>query len=428
MGATVIDQIQFMKELYPICRSITGDGLRETFDIISKYVPIETYEVESGTEVFDWEVPEEWNITDGYIECPDGSKVAEFSKNNLHVMSYSENVDTVLSLNDLKDHIHTLPDHPDWIPYRTMYYDRSWAFCLSQNVLDSLPDGNYRAFIDAKHEKGSMTYGEVVFPGTSGKEVLFSTYVCHPSMCNDNLSSVSVLTKLAQSLSKKKNLRHTYRLIFIPETIGAITWLAMNQKVTRKIIAGVNLTCTGNSGKLTFKKSRQATSLSDRAMTKSLEDINVEYDNVDFSPVGSDERQYCSPGIDLPVVTLMRSPPGKFDEYHTSADNFDSISAESLDEVYRACLQYVETIEENYYYINMFSKCEPQLGKRGLYRKVGGQRSNQVSQVAIKWVLSYSDGNYSLLDISEKSCLKISDLSLAAKKLEKQRIIVRILK
>ena len=200
----MINQIDLIKELFPICRSITGQGVRETFDILSKYIPLEVHEVPTGTKVFDWEVPEEWNITDAYIECPDGTKIAQFKENNLHVMSYSERVNTTLDLNALKEHIHTLPDHPDWIPYRTMYYDRSWAFCLSQNVLDSLPEGKYRAVIDSEHIDGSLTYSEAVFPGTSGKEVLFSTYVCHPSMCNDNLSSVAVMTKLANYMSKKK--------------------------------------------------------------------------------------------------------------------------------------------------------------------------------------------------------------------------------
>ena len=417
-----------MKELYPICRSITGDGLRETFEIMSKYIPLEVFEVPTGTEVFDWEVPEEWNIRDGYILCPDGSKIADFKKNNLHVMSYSEKVNSTMTLSELKDHIHTLPDHPSWIPYRTMYYDRSWAFCLAQNTLDKLSEGTYRAVIDAEHTAGNLTYAESVFTGTSGKEILFSTYVCHPSMCNDNLSSVSIMTKLANTLSKKKDLRHTYRFLFIPETIGAITWLSINQKRLSKIKAGVNLSCTGNRGRLTFKKSRQGNSISDQVMEQSLEDNEISYNKVDFSPVGSDERQYCSPGINLPVVTLHRDPPGRFPEYHTSADDFNTISADSLEEVYNACLGYIDVLEKNYAYVNMFPNCEPQLGRRGLYRKVGGQRSNQVSHVAIKWILNYSDGKHDLLDISKKSKIRIKELNSAASALEKQGIIVRILK
>ena len=424
----MINQIDLIKELFPICRSITGQGVRETFDILSKYIPLEVHEVPTGTKVFDWEVPEEWNITDAYIECPDGTKIAQFKENNLHVMSYSERVNTTLDLNELKEHIHTLPDHPDWIPYRTMYYDRSWAFCLSQNVLDSLPEGKYRAVIDSEHIDGSLTYSEAVFPGTSGKEVLFSTYVCHPSMCNDNLSSVAVMTKLANYMSKKKNLKHTYRFVFLPETIGAITWLSKNQKRLAKICAGVNLTCTGNRGPLTFKKSRQEESLSDHAMERSLDDMGLDYNKTSFSPVGSDERQYCSPGINLPVVTLMRTPPGEFEEYHTSADDLSAISSESLDEVYEACLGYIEILEKNYVYVNMYSKGEPQLGKRGLYRKVGGQRSNKVSQTAIKWVLNYSDGKHDLLDISSKSGIRIRELIEAANALEERSIIMRILK
>ena len=426
MGSSVIDRMKLIEELYPICRSITGNGVRETLSILEKHFPLEIYEVASGKKVFDWEVPEEWNISDGYIECPDGNKIANFHDNNLHVMSYSQRVNATMSLEELKDHIHTLPDHPNWIPYRTMYYDRSWAFCLSQNVLDSLPKGMYRAFIDASHTKGSLSYAEAVFPGTSGKEVLFSTYVCHPSMCNDNLSSVSIVASLAKYISKKSSLEHTYRFIFVPETIGAITWLSQNQKLFRKIIAGVNFSCTGNEGTLTFKKSRRENSLADIMMSNTLKEIGYDHDIVDFSPLGSDERQYCSQGINLPMVTLMRSPPGKFDEYHTSADNMDIISEKSLDEVYQACVSFIENLEKNKTYINMYGKCEPQLGKRGLYRKVGGQRTNETSQKAIKWVLSYSDGKHDLLEISNKSGICINDLHDAAKALEDKSIIVRI--
>ncbi len=422
----MINQLDFIRELYPICRSITGTGVRETFDIMSKYIPLTMHEIPTGTKVFDWEVPEEWNIREGYIECPDGTRIANFEENNLHVMSYSERVNERMPLSDLKEHIHTLPDHPDWIPYRTMYYDRSWAFCLSQNVLEDLPDGTYRAYIDSSHTNGSLTYGEAVFPGSSGKEVIFSTYVCHPSMCNDNLSSVAVMTKLAQSMSDRRNLKHTYRFLFVPETIGAITWISQNQKRLNKVIAGVNLTCTGNKGELTFKRSRVETSLSDNAMRKSLDDIGISYNEVGFSPTGSDERQYCSPGINLPVVTIMRSPPGEFEEYHTSADNFDAISVESLEEVFEVCSGYIDVLERNDSYINTYSKCEPQLGKRGLYRKVGGQRVNQVSQTAIKWVLSYSDGSNDLLGISNRSGIRMKEIASAADALEKQGIIMRI--
>jgi len=423
----MISHLELIEELYPICRSITGTGVRKTFEIISKYIPLETYEVETGTKVFDWEVPEEWAIHDAYIVCPDGSKIAQFKENNLHVMSYSKRINTSLTLGLLKEHIHTLPDHPSWIPYRTMYYDRSWAFCLSQNTLDSLPEGKYRAYIDASHKNGSLTYAEAVFPGTSGKEIIFSTYVCHPSMCNDNLSSVSVMIKLAQELANK-NHRHTYRLLFLPETIGAITWLSKNEKSLSKIIAGVNLTCTGNRAPITFMKSRQKTSISDKAMKIVLDDMGLLYKENDFSPIGSDERQYCSPGINLPVVTLMRTPPGEFEEYHTSADNFDVISEDSLREMTSVCLSFVDTLEKNNTYINTYSKCEPQLGKRGLYRKTGGQRVNQVSQTAIKWVLSYSDGHNDLLDIANRSGIRMEEVVSASSVLEHQGIIMRISK
>lgn len=420
------DVLDLVHELYPICRSITGDGVRETLKVLSKYVPVKSYEVPTGTKVFDWQVPEEWNITAAYIECPDGSRIAELSKNNLHVMSYSESVNRKMSLTELKDHIHTLPDHPDWIPYRTMYYDRSWAFCISQNDLDSLPEGDYRAYIDSSHTKGSLTYGEVVIPGTSGKEVIFSSYVCHPSMCNDNLSGVAILTKLAQRLAMEPGLKHTYRFLFVPETIGSITWLAQNEKLLKRIIAGVSVTCAGNRDILTLKKSRQETSLSDKAMRNTLDECVSSYREIDFSPIGSDERQYCSQGINLPMVTLMRSLPSEFDEYHTSADNLDFMCKNSLTETYKVCLSYVKMIEKNNKYVNLFPKCEPQMGKRGIYRKTGGQKINSVAQTAMKWVLNYSDGQYDLFSIADKSHLSVDTLHKAAEILEEQRLIMRI--
>ena len=342
-------------------------------------------------------------------------------------MSYSEPINRKMSLAELKEHIHTLPDHPNWIPYRTMYYDRSWAFCLSQNDLDCLPEGDYRAYIDSSHTNGSLTYGEVVIPGTSGKEVIFSSYVCHPSMCNDNLSGVTVLAKLAQRLLMETELRHTYRFLFVPETIGSITWLSQNEKRLKRIIAGVAVTCVGNNDILTLKKSRQETSVSDMAMKNVLDEIyNGHYRETYFSPVGSDERQYCSQGIDLPIVTLMRSKPGEFDEYHTSADNLDFMNRDSLEETYNVCLRYVKMLEQNSKYINLFPKCEPQMGKRGIYRKTGGQKINTTNQTAMKWILNYSDGQHDLFQISGKSRLSLDTIYKAAKMLEEQKLIMRI--
>lgn len=419
----VKEEIDLIKELFPICRSITGSGVRETLNILSKYVPIEIHEVKSGTKVFDWIVPDEWNINDAFIECPDGTKIAEFSKNNLHVMSYSEPVDNIMSLEELSDHIHTLPDHPEWIPYRTMYYDRSWSFCLSQNTLDELSSGSYRAYIDSKFSKGSLTYGEVLIPGKSDKEIVFSCYVCHPSMCNDNLSGVSVATKLAQTLSKMENLYYSYRILFIPETIGAITWLSKNEERLDKIAGGVVLTCIGNNDKLTFKRSRWDTSLVDKAMKKCLESFKTSYRELKFSPSGSDERQYCSPGINLPFLTLMRSAPSKFDEYHTSADNIEFMHQPSLKESHDICVKFVSMLEKNQKYKNLYPKCEPQLGKRGIYRKVGGQKANSNTQTAMKWILNYSDGNHDIFQIADLSGMSIEDLSYAANILEEKCVI-----
>ena len=423
--AELKEEIDLIKELFPICRSITGNGVRKTLSILSKYVPMEIHEIPTGTKVFDWVVPDEWNINKAFIECPDGSKIADFSKNNLHVMSYSEPINEVMSLEMLKDHIHTLPEHPEWIPYRTMYYDRSWSFCLSQNTLDSLSEGSYRAYIDSEFSEGSLTYGEVLIPGTSDKEIVFSCYVCHPSMCNDNLSGVAVATKLAQSLSKIESPYYNYRILFIPETIGAITWLSENENRLDKIVGGVVLTCIGNNDKLTFKRSRWDTSLADKAMKNCLNSMQVDYRDLKFSPSGSDERQYCSPGINLPFLTLMRSAPSKFNEYHTSADNIEFMHQPSLKESHDVCLKFVNFIEKNRKYKNLYPKCEPQLGKRGIYRKVGGQKVNSNTQTAMKWILNYSDGNHDIFQISDLSGMSIEDLCNAADILEEKCVIQR---
>jgi len=307
-------------ELFPICRSITGDGVRKTLNIVSKHLPLEIHEVPTGTQVFDWTVPKEWNIRDAYVKNSRGEKIIDFQKSNLHVLNYSVPIRKTLRLDELNEHLFTLPDHPDWIPYKTSYYKENWGFCLAHNQLQGLDDENYEVVIDSTLGDGHLTYGEYLIPGKSKDEILISTHVCHPSLANDNLSGVCTAAFLAKHLSDLE-LKYTYRFLFIPGTIGAITWLAVNKERTNKIRHGLVLTGVGDSGKLTYKKSRQGNALIDRAAQHVLKHSGDEYSIREFSPYGYDERQYCSPGFNLPVGRLSRTPYGEYPEYHTSADN-----------------------------------------------------------------------------------------------------------
>ncbi len=320
-----------IKKLYPICRSITGGGVRDTLKIIGAEIPVKIKEVKSGTQVFDWVVPREWNIKDAYIENSKGERIVDFKNNNLYVVNYSVPVRKTVSLKELKEHLFSLPDHPDWIPYRTTYYDEEWGFCLSHSQLLDLKDEQYEVVIDSSLEKGSLTYGELLIKGALTDEVIISTHICHPSMCNDNLSGIAVATYLAKYLSQMKN-RYSYRFLFIPGTIGSITWLALNEKKTIKIKHGLVLTGLGDSGSITYKKSRRGNAEIDRATEYVLNNSEDSYSIIDFSPFGYDERQYCSPGFNLPVGTFMRSPHGKYPEYHTSADNLEFIKSEKLND------------------------------------------------------------------------------------------------
>ncbi|HZK60695.1 MAG TPA: DUF4910 domain-containing protein [Anaerovoracaceae bacterium] len=392
-----------IKKLYPICRSITGDGVRDTLKIISTDVPIKVKEVPSGTEVFDWVVPKEWNIKNAYIENSKGEKIVDFKNNNLHVVNYSVPVRKTVSLKELKEHLFSLPDHPDWVPYRTTYYDKNWGFCLSHSQLLNLKDEQYTVVIDSSLEKGSLSYGELLIKGTLTEEVLISTHTCHPSMCNDNLSGIAVATYLAKYLNQTEN-RYSYRFLFIPGTIGSIIWLALNEKKAKNIKHGLVLTGVGDSGSITYKRTRRGNAEIDRVTEYVLKNSEDNYSVIDFYPFGYDERQYCSPGFNLPVGTFMRSPHGKYPEYHTSADNLKFIRPEKLDDSLQKIKSVINILEENKTFVNLNPKCEPQLGKRGIYgamNAVGEEKAKL--QMAILWVLNLSDGSNSLLDIAEKS-------------------------
>ena len=416
------EMYQFVSDLYPICRSLTGDGVRETLRRIGQRIPLTIHEVASGTEVFDWTIPKEWNIRDAYVKNSKGERVIDFQKSNLHVMSYSSPVSTTMSLHDLKTHLHTLPDHPDWIPYRTSYYNANWGFCLSHRQFMDLEEGDYEVCIDSSLENGHLTYGECYLPGETTDEVLISSHVCHPSLCNDNLSGIAVATWAAQRL-KTTSHRYSYRFVFAPATLGPVAWLAANESRTERIKHGLILACIGDAGKTTYKKSRRGNAEVDRAVANVLKHSGQEYEITEFSPWGYDERQYCSPGFNLPIGCLMRTPNGCYPEYHTSADNLELVRAESLEDSFKKCIAIIEVLENNRSYLNQKPKCEPQLGKRGLYRKMGGQAQAEDSGLAMLWVLNYSDGNHSLLDIAEKSGLPLASLSDAAHALSQHHLL-----
>ena len=389
------------ERLYPICRSITGNGVRETLSILNEFIPVTITEVPTGTKVLDWEIPDEWNIRDAWVKNENGQKIIDFKKLNLHALNYSVPVDKRITLNELKKHLYTIPEYPDWIPYRTSYYNRQWGFCMAHSQFENLPDGDYQVKIDADLKPGSLTYGEVFIPGKTREEVLFSCHVCHPSLCNDNLSGIVLATKLASILTKEK-LAYSYRFLFIPGTIGSITWLSRNESNLRNIKRGLVLTLLGDSTPFQYKKSRQGNAEIDQIMEYVLSKKEGSK-MLDFSPYGYDERQFCSPGYNLPVGRLSRTPFEEFAEYHTSADNLDFISSTNLSESLGLLLKAVFIIERNKKYINTHPKGEPQLGKRGLYNSVGGHQQNKEFQMALLWVLNLSDGNHSLLDIAIKS-------------------------
>lgn len=413
---------QLISELYPICRSITGSGLRETLGLLKRHISLTIHEVPSGTAVFDWTVPKEWNIRDGYIKNLKGEKVVDFQKCNLHVVGYSTPIKKKVSLEELKSHIFTVPEHPDWIPYRTSYYAESWGFCLSHNQLLQLSEEQYEVCIDSSLESGHLAYGEYYIKGESPDEILISSHICHPSLANDNLSGVTLATFLAQHLSSL-SLRYSYRFLFIPGTIGSITWLCLNENRAYKIKHGLVLACVGDPGKCTYKKSRIGNAEIDRAAAHVLRHSSQEYEILDFSPYGYDERQFCSPGFNLPVGCFMRTPHGRFPEYHTSADNLHFVRPEYLADSYSKCVSIVSILENNKKYLNQHPKCEPQLGKRGLYGSIGGNTDARTGELAMLWVLNMSDGTNSLLDIAEKSGLDFELVNNAAQALLKHDLL-----
>jgi aminopeptidase-like protein len=401
-----------MRELYPVCRSITGGGVRDTLARIAADAPLQMTEVPSGTAVFDWEVPREWNVREAWIADESGQRIVDLRDHTLHLMSYSIPVDTVMTLEELRPHLHSLPEHPDWIPYRTSYYREDWGFCVADRVLKGLKQGRYRVRIDSTLESGTLTYGECLVPGTSSEEVLLFTHVCHPSLCNDNLTGIALASILAAE-ARRSTPRFTYRFVFAPATIGSITWLARNEEAVTRVRHGLVLGLAGDRGPLTYKRSRRGDAEIDHIAAHVVRRLDSRARVIDFSPYGFDERQLCSPGFDLAVGRLTRTPNNEYPEYHSSADDFSLIDRGALAESLFACVSILGIAERNARYLNLSPKCEPRLGKRGLFRSTGGPHPGEFEH-ALLWVLNQSDGSHSLLDIADKSRLPFEMVAAAA--------------
>ncbi len=403
-----------VRRLYPLCRSITGDGVRGTLEIVGEHLPLTVREVPTGTEVLDWTVPKEWNVRDAYVKDASGRRVIDFRESNLHVVGYSVPVSGTYSLAELRPRLHTLPEQPGLVPYRTSYYAETWGFCLSQDALDRLrdEDGPFEVRIDSTLAPGSLTYGEYVVPGRLPEEVMISCHVCHPSLANDNLAGIAVAVALARRLREP---RHTYRFLFAPGTIGAITWLARNRERLHLVAGGLTLACAGDPGALTYKRSRRGDALIDRAVTHVLR--GRPHEVLEFSPYGYDERQFCSPGFDLPFGNLTRTPYAGYPEYHTSGDNPDFVTPQAMEDTLDALTRVVEVLEHERTYLNLSPYGEPQLGRRGLYGSLGGRSDTKQAQMAMLWVLNLSDGEHGLLDIADRSGLPFAAVKEAAQSL-----------
>lgn len=418
-----------VSRLYPICRSLTGPGVRQTLAILQDRLPLEIHEVPAGTSAFDWTVPQEWRIRDAYIKDAHGVRLIDFRRSNLHVVNYSTGIERRMRWRELKERLHTLPDRPDWIPYRTSYYQPTWGFCLAYRDWLEFErrgdDAEYEVLIDAEHCDGSLSYGEYYLPGETTDEVLFSCHVCHPSLANDNLSGVAVATSLAQHLSQAPR-RYSYRFLFVPATIGPLVWLSRHQQSLDRIKHGLVLTLLGDGGKLTYKRSRRGDATIDRAVEHVLAHSPGGHRLLDFAPLGYDERQYCSPGFNLPIGCLMRTPHGEFAEYHTSADNLDFVNPASLADSLATCISIVDVLERDRTYLNRHPYGEPQLGRRGLYTTLGGSAEREDLERAVLWVLNFSDGGHSLLDIARRSGLPLATIAQAGDLLVAHHLICEV--
>ncbi|MBV8277881.1 MAG: DUF4910 domain-containing protein [Verrucomicrobia bacterium] len=409
--------------LFPICRSITGNGVRQTLTILKEYLPeLRIHEVPSGTKCFDWTIPDEWNIRDAFIQGPDGEKIVNFADSNLHVVGYSVPIDMQITLDALQEHLHSLPESPDVIPYITSYYNKTWGFCLSHSQRRKLQEGIYRVFIDSTLAPGSLTYADLLLPGNKPEEVLISTYVCHPSMANNELSGPLVAMQLAKWLSKLPARRYTYRFVFVPETIGSITYISRHlEHLKRYVVAGFNVTCVGDDRAYSYLPSRAGNTLADRVAQHVLRHRAPSYITYSFLDRGSDERQYCAPGVDLPVASLMRSKYGTYPEYHTSKDDLSLVTPAGLQGGYEALRDCIIAIEiERRYQCTIV--CEPQMGKRGLYSLLGTRSVERAVRMRMD-ILSYCDGRHSLLDIADLLGVPISEVFAFVEELCKHNLL-----
>jgi len=406
------DQMRSLfQRLWPICRSITGNGLRESLRILGETIPMEFHEVPSGKQVFDWEIPHEWNIEDAWLQCPDGRRICLFKENNLHVVNYSTPVDRELTWAELEPHLHTVPHMPRAIPYITSYYKDHWGFCFSQHEKDSLPrEGTYRAFINSEKKPGSLTYGEAVLPGTSDREILFSTYLCHPSMAINELSGPLVTAFLYKALSQLPERKHTVRFVFAPETIGIIAYLhRIGAHLKEKLEAGYVITCVGHEGQFTYKRSRRGNTKADRAAEHVLKHSGFPVEVMDFAVGGSDERQYCAPGWNLPVGSVMRTMYKRYPEYHTSLDNESIMSYKALQETVDMYVRIFKTLELNRAYQTTVLHCEPRLGKRNLYPNTGAWLAGMGNPLDLVHFLAHADGETDLIETAERRQMAAPD-------------------
>tara|TARA_B100002019_G_scaffold292933_1_gene317882 strand:+ start:4338 stop:5615 length:1278 start_codon:yes stop_codon:yes gene_type:complete len=418
---------QLARKLWPLNRSISGEGVRETLDVISKYIPsINIKSIPSGTKVFDWTVPKEWRVKEAYILDPNGKKICDYSINNLHLVGYSAPFKGNIELEELKKHLHTLPDQPTAIPYVTSYYKSRWGFCLTHDQLNTLENGTYEVVIDTTLFDGQIDYGELIIKGKSDKEIFLSTYICHPSMANNELSGITVVTFLSKWLLEINNPEYSYRIIFIPETIGSIAYLSMNYKeMKKKIIAGFNVSCVGDDRAYSYLPSRSGNTLSDLVAKHILKWIDKNFIEYSWLDRGSDERQYCAPGIDLPIASILRSKYGSYPEYHTSLDNLEKVvTPKGLEGGYWALRKAIKAIERNKRYKASFL-CEPQMGKRGLYSTLSTKQSDIKVKLMMD-ILSFSDGENSLVNIAENLNVPVWSLYDSVDILEKHNLIYSI--
>jgi len=416
---------KLISELYPICRSITGEGVRETLRILEGIVPIEITEVPTGKKVFDWVIPKEWNIKDAYIQNMEGEKIIDFQTLNLHVLNYSSPVNETVNLEDLKKHLYTVQEWPEWVPYRTSYYAEKWGFCMSHNQMESLKDEKYQVVVDSTLSQGHLTYGEVYIKGKVPDEILISTHICHPSLCNDNLTGIAVCANLARHLLKTDNY-YSYRFLFVPGTIGAIAWLALNEKKLKLIKYGLVTSLLGLDNVFTYKRTRSGNTTIDKIVEHVIKKETTNPEIIDFIPYGYDERQYCSPGINLNMGNLTRVPYAQYPEYHTSADNMDLISQIALEDSLSIFIKILRFIEQDRKYLNLFPKGEPQLGKRGLYDHIGGHNDSKTLQMALLWILNFSDGIHTISDVAIRSGIDIDIMAEATEMLFKAGLLKKL--